>query len=531
MSLTPYRLSQNARSWSWLDDAVLPVMGAAIRLCWLWPWLEVLRRWFTPGFPHAWLPIWAIPLLILGGNLAARLVLARTADLQRARIWVAAIGLVAVLLLVIRQIGFDPSLSGSSVGLTTFSRALTDLSYGLPPALLTLIVAAALWLRSVQDAQRRRTRDDVWATSAVAYGAFALLALVGQLDPAGLPAGAAGWMIALVAVSLTALALSSLELARSVSVWGDTRGTPPALSRDWLLGVGLVIVVMLGVGLLLAAIFTPGMVAQALGWVTVVVRWVGLTLGYVAVGVAFVLFWLLTPLINWLMAQIGEREPAEPVEQAGFQQQFEEFTAGSPVTMDPAVAESLRWLGIVGLLIGIVIVFAIALRFFRAEREDDLAETRETILTRALLQEQLSALWRNWMARLQRAGTAAISPFFSLEDEEERRREIRGVYQALLALTKARGAAHTPAQTPGEYQARLSAVWPTYQREWQALTEEYVAARYGLPAPSPAQVVRMRQAWATVQAALTEPEAPSAQDTASPGNVAHSRGPDLNRAG
>lgn len=505
--MTPYPLSRNARPWSWLDDAVLPVMVATIRLCWLWPWLEVLRRWLTPGYPQPWLPMWAIPMLLLGGIMVTRLVSARTTDLRIARVWVAAIGLLIVLALVIRQIALDPLLQGG--GLTLFSRALTDLSYGLPPALLTLLAAAAMWLRSVQDAHRRRTRADIWGTSAVAYGAFALLALVGQMDSAGLPVGTAGWMIALVAVSLIALALSSLELARSISVWGETRGAPPALSRDWLLGVGLVIVAMLGVGLLLGAIFTPGAVAQALSWVAVVVRWVGLALGYVVVAVAFVLFWLLTPLINWLMDQVGEREPAEPMEQAGFQQQFEAFTTGSPVTVDPVVAESLRWLGIVGLLLGIVIVFAIALRFFRAEREEDPAETRETILTRALLQEQLSALWRNWMARLQRAGTAVISPYFSLEDEEERRREIRGVYQALLALTKARGAAHTPAQTPGEYQARLCAVWPAQQGEWQAMTEEYVAARYGLPAPSQEQVERMEQAWSRVRAALIEPaEAP-----------------------
>jgi hypothetical protein len=61
-----------------------------------------------------------------------------------------------------------------------------------------------------------------------------LLILVSQVDPAGLPLHADRWMVAMFAVGLAALALSSLELSRIYGHWGSQKQGQIRLNRYWL---------------------------------------------------------------------------------------------------------------------------------------------------------------------------------------------------------------------------------------------------------------------------------------------------------
>jgi hypothetical protein len=164
----------------------------------------------------------------------------------------------------------------------------------------------------------------------------------------------------------------------------------------------------------------------------------------------------------------------------------------------------MRWLGLVGVVLTIVAIFALALRLLRPADEEELDETRETIFTGALLQEQLASLWRRWLQRLPRG---KLDPYLPLEGEQANRREIRILYRALLTQAKELGHPRLRAQTPIEYDAALARLAPADESAWDAMTEGYVAARYGLQAPSEEQVEQMRQAWATLQDALSSQEA------------------------
>ena len=86
----------NWHRWRWLNEGLLPVMIVILRLCWLWPWLELLHRWLSPGYTQPFLPMWAIIALFLGATLVARMALAQGKSLTWACVWVAGMGLVAV---------------------------------------------------------------------------------------------------------------------------------------------------------------------------------------------------------------------------------------------------------------------------------------------------------------------------------------------------------------------------------------------------------------------------------------------------
>lgn len=494
--------------WHWLNDGVVPLLVVLVRLSWIWPWLEMLRRWLTGSAPEPWLPLWSLPLLLLGGTVAARLAGEQERPIAVTRVWVAGSGLLVILVLIWWRLTAGQT---ALVDLRWFALLVAEVTRWegeLSPVLFALFVAAGLWMRGVADASARRTRDDVWRTCATAYAAFALLAVAGQLDRGGLPAGAEQWVMVLVASSLSALALSSLELARSVRAWGSDRGAPPALSRDWLVSVAVVIGLMLVVGLGLGALITPGTAVQVLEWVAIPLRWLATLVGYVILALTYVLFLILTPLIEWLRAQLAEQEPRE-AQETGFGQQLEELTSQSPFALSPAAEESLRWLGVVGLLVVMAIAIALLVRFYRRERENDPDETRETILTGDLLQEQMVALWRRLRA-WGRGRRRAIAPFLGLDGEEASRRALRALYQQLLALASAAGLARLPDQTPREYMGRLAARWPGHDAAWMTITQAYIMARYGERLPEAAQVGAAQEAWAEVAPAVTQSQPESA---------------------
>lgn len=493
------------RRWNWLSDQglslpITPLLVVMVRICWLWPWLELARRWLTPSYPAPLLPLGSMLLLFWGGMLIARLALAQTNRLHLARLWVAGSGLLFLLCLLWWQYAHATYALWDMQWLWQMALELAYWQNELPPQFLTLLVAAGIWLRSVLDGQRQLLHDDVWSTFRTALVALVLLILVGQLDPRGLPAHTDRWMIGLFAVGLSALALSSVESSRITGIWNLQKQPRLRLNRYWLASVAVVITGVLAVGLILAAIFTPSTVASALSWISTLLNWLGMILAYLLQAVAYLIFLVLTPLIEWIQARLGEPRPLEEAVMPDFQGQFEEMPV-QPRAQLQFATESFRWLGLAGVVIAIVVIFALALRYVRKSSGDEVEETRETVFTRELLEEQLASLWSRWYPR-RRPSHAHRSPFLSLEGEEENRRAVRSLYQALLALAKQLGYPRSQAQTPTEYKSLLATLWPVDESAWNVVTEGYVAARYGLQAPSTEEVEQMRQAWSKIEVVL-----------------------------
>ena len=128
--------------WRWLNDVVLPLAMAILRLCWLWPWLTLFRRWLAPSYGRAFLAPELIVGLSLGGMALARWTLARRRSLAEARAWAAGVGLGVILLLLWWQF-----LQGQYPlwDLRWFARLGQMLAYWreeVPPAFIALLVAA-----------------------------------------------------------------------------------------------------------------------------------------------------------------------------------------------------------------------------------------------------------------------------------------------------------------------------------------------------------------------------------------------------
>jgi hypothetical protein len=492
----------NSSRWHWVSDGLLPLAVALLRVCPVWPWLQLFRRWLAPLQRD---PVLALPLmlgLVLGGMAAARAAAARDKSLRLARLLVAAGGLALMLLVCWWQFYRAEHRVWSPEWVAALLASLTHWGTELPAPIITLGATACLWLRGLLDGRRPLNSDDAWGAFVSGFVILALSAAASDLDGRGVPAGT--WSLVLLFFGAAMLALAASGLLRAKGVEGRQEAALFGASRYWLVNTTVLIVALLALGVALSALVEPEAIAQALRWTSSALDIVGRALYLVLLVVSYLIFLVLEPLINALRALLRPGELAESVQLPDFREQLEELaesTARSPV----AIGEWFRWAGLAAVLLGIGLIFALALRRFWQGRDEEVEETRETVFSSALVLDQMSALWRKWLQRLRRKAVARSDPYLSLEGEVATRRAIRAIYQMLLAAAAQRGWPRLRSQTPAEYQRSLEEELPGTWDVLSTVTGGYLEARYAPEAPAEEVVERVRQAWERIEPALTEP--------------------------
>jgi hypothetical protein len=486
------------RPLSYLHSALLPSLVILMRLFWLWPWVLVLSRWLTVA-AEPLLPAWLVAALFAAGALLRRFAVARASSVTVARRWVGGISFVLLVGLLWWRFYMGDHPLWDPAWLARLARDSSDWRVEFPAPVLLLLIAGGVWLRGIMDGGRNLNRDHVWSALTTGAIALAVLALLVRLDPRGIPPATAQWVTGFFTAGLTALALSSLALAQSRSTLGDQ--APPALrlNRHWLLSVSLVIAGVVGLVLALTALVTPSGLAETLGWLAIPARWIIYAVGIVILSLAYLTFLLLTPLINWLVQRAAEAPPREPVPPSEFLQQLQQFLQETETVLPSTVATSLRWLWITGLVACVLLIIMWAVRALQRREQGETDERRDFIFTRALFQDQLAALWRAWLARLQSLSPSPASPYLDLAGEHPNRRAIRALYQLLLASTASLGISRSHGQTPREYQAQLESALMLEAASLEMLTDGYEDARYGQSAPTGADVEAARAAWSRLE--------------------------------
>ncbi len=511
----------------WLGDGLLPLLLALVRACWLWPWLTLLRRTLT-GEEQPLLPLPLIVALPVASLLLARLLRQSDAvDPGRARqtprrdvplsvrLAVTGGGLLALLLVLWGRYYAGAYWLWETAWLVQLGNGLIRWETGVPAAFLTLLAAAFLWLRGLQDAPKRLSHDDVWASFRVGLGAIVLYLLLVSLSSLSLSGVDRRLIVLFFALGMVALAVSNLStvagLDRALGGAGSTgSGRTPSVDRFWLLNTGLVVAGLLGAALLVNLLVAPQsltVVFDALGAVLRFAWWlISLVLVAITYVVAFIVFWLLQwlqPYLNRMMERLAESPLRETLEA------LQEVPEPEPQAVADAAAlpDSYRWLGLTVLLVGLAIAFYLALRRLRAAAREADEEARDSIFSSELLSDQAGNLLQNVLNRLR--GVARANPFLPLDGEPDSRRAIRAVYQALLAGASQRGHPRRPSHTPVEYGSRLSREKALGEDDLATITSGYLAARYAPDAPSRAEAERVEAAWLRLQADW------SAQDEAS----------------
>jgi hypothetical protein len=222
----------------------------------------------------------------------------------------------------------------------------------------------------------------------------------------------------------------------------------------------------------------------------------------IIVGLASILFWLVSPLLpilqfflrlilNGLMGALSIlHQLGVEINQIRLQQDVDSFLNS------PTFASISRGVAVVIVLIVFAVLAVYALRRWGVLPSKNLDETRESIASRQLVLNQL----KNWLARWRRRPPAAPLPYLPLTGDDPRV-IVRRLYQALLAWAAARGQAREPHQTPAMYADVLTTLSPQSPAAIETLTEVYVRARYANEPLSPDDARRAAASLDTLQAA------------------------------
>lgn len=468
---------------------LLALLMALVRVAWAWPWLLALGAWMAPSYPQPVLPLWALFALLLGGRAAAEVATTRAHTLRQARVWLALFSPLLLLLLIWWQYG-QPLAIWDVRWLQVATGTPALWAHEVAPAVLAFFVAAWLWLRGVLDAGSPIDHETITGAFIAGSVAFALLLVGSRLTNAALAPGAQAWLVVFVAASMAALALASLE--RSLYAGGAGAAVRLRLNRYWLVSVAFVIAGVVLLGLLISALIAPETVAQLLGLLSPVVDLLAQVLLAVLYAAVYVLFLVLSPLIEWLRRLIAGLQAPEAFTPTA------EFQPLSPLFLDQTSAlstelvEPFRWGVIVAVIVVAAVIFALALRLLKLAQTPEVDETRESILSRALLNEQLRALW----ARLRRSPEAeGDAAFLSLDNETPARRQIRARYQAFLAAMIARNQPRPPGATPDAYAAQMTELSAEQEQVLHNLTAAYTDVRYGGASPDDTLLSRADMEW------------------------------------
>ena len=456
---------------NWANDAVMPLLGALTWSAWGGVLLGALLDFVTDRQANTNAGP-AVLLLLLGGTLASR----QAARLARRGWWVILLSGLAATLLAEWWLLFWPAYALWNLGWV--AHLALQVSQLAPGPVLVAVGAAIAWRHGAIAEWTSHTEMTTAFVSGVLVLGVALF-IAALFNPAAVNP------LTLSVVQLLLAAWAALSLAgvadASHSVTGDQ---PLQLNRYWLAAALTVVGAIFGLGLLLTSIVTPDAVRSWAALFEPIANLVRLGVWYVFYAATYLIFLVLTPLIDWLRSLMNQNNPQKITPYTLFGNR-PPSTADAPVVLPPVLELILRGLTIAGFVVLIGYLVTRALRRQAATDRAGVRENRELIWSWDLVKGQVSDL----LARRN-----PPPPFAVLSDGNDPLTWVRRAYQRLLALALARGRARLPRQTPQGFLPTVNQLWPDEISSMAELTAAYTAARYGEVPPSAEQLAALQQA-------------------------------------
>ncbi len=491
----------------WLETIALPLGMLALQVLPLGALLQLLAAWTTNDIDQALLPTWALLVLLIEAYYLARWLAEGHGFKGGVAVLVSLSALVTLLVVWYLRLYAE---SGPFWQATWLSELAADFSAVFSSRMIAAIgvvlLLVALWWRGLRLGQYDIEHEPVLRSFKVGFATLVVaLLLSGTVKPSVRDALLVQLGLTLpvfLFVGLSTLSLGRLaEIRRGRRAQGATQADP---TRSWLIAMlalsGALVIVLLAVEQAFSYQAFLGVVA-ALKPV-----WDGISavVGWIAVGVGFVLYWLLNPLSQQIQAIFNNKNPNNQ-QLVNPPKPDPKLVGKGTNTLPTEWLVAARWVLIV---IGVIILLVVFARIFRSIaarlREDEADEEREDLGASGILGAQLRALLDGLAARFQR------KPAAEEESDAEPGHSVRALYRKLLRQAAALGWRRRATETPQEFAQRLGPAvagqpvalashTPISASEGQgnaapeleALTKAYEQARYGDSEPPPGRVAAL----------------------------------------
>lgn len=457
--------------------AALSVCVAVIGALWVAAWLDWLAALgLLPPPSYAALAAFAATAALLGWVLAELRVPTGLGQLLNVGL---ALGLGLALLLLLLQ----PR--GAALGLGAVSALGNDLLSGQSSVWLLLLAVAWLWWTGLRAGAARQTHASVWRRVRLALVALAVLAVVTRLSQLSQPPDL-GLPLALG----TLLVLAALALAQMADVAEDLYTLSSGVGGQGLTLALLAMALAGGLGLALSGLVSVDQgraLLQPLAPAGRLLRAVLIWVLSVAAGAGYAIGDFVRRLLLWLQSLFGGPQEVPPIVPPAAQPQIEDLLQSSDGPWFP-------WLMGGVLLVVLLLLIGWLARAYRRYNDRQLGpggvERSSALGVGRVWQDALGlaqALWTSLSGVAGRLGTRPSG--------------VRALYRELLVAGAERGHPRAAPVTPFEYEPEVEAALPGAAAEVVAITDAYVAARYGDRPPSPEYLAQLREQWRQAQGA------------------------------
>jgi Domain of unknown function (DUF4129) len=379
---------------------------------------------------------------------------------------------------------------------------------------LFIVVALSLYLcwRSVRLLYRRYEPSHVFGEFRIGMAAIIVVILLraGQAS-AQLPLNDELTLLLLVPIflffSLSAHAFARISFVRHnhpVGLEGDAN----THERAVLMTIGIAGITFFIIALLVGTTLNSAILVEAQQLTSVLAQ----LYNVFTQAVAYLIVILLTPifwLFSWWFSLFPPQAPHVNLPK-GKTPNHQRIVSPHPDAITAAIIPFIKIIIPVLLIVLAVIMIRWIIRRrrnLRATGKRKGADLHESLWSWNLFWHQFKALLRSLFGRFFPQKQIAQEPL-ALEGIHggPSARSIREVYRALLRGAALRGYPRSKNETPNEFQQRLDEKTPLAEPQLSALTDAYIATRYGGVVPAEADVAQVRQQWTALEQKWRQPK-------------------------
>ena len=283
-------------------------------------------------------------------------------------------------------------------------------------------------------------------------------------------------------------------------------------SRRWLALVLVIVAAIVLVSLGIASAISFDLGALLLHPLSVLANWLLTAFLYGIVYPLAIAAMGLLYVVRFIVSLIRTEQSPEPFSLPDFSNLTETATAGQEVDSFPnEIILALKW-GLIALA-ALLVIFILARTLFRkgSTADEEIEEVSESLWSWEVFKSDLRSFLANLLKRFRRqepaTSEALVEPIAVAQSEgQPRLLTVREIYQGLLWGGRSLGLPRKYPETPYEYQEKLGGHIGRQSPELQAITEAYVAERYGKVEADLEQLGLLNRLWHRLRLALLPPQ-------------------------
>ena len=469
---------------NWIADVFPPLAVILMEVFSLCAWLIFIGSLPMVTNDRPPLTFWSLLFLLGGAFIASRFLLKRKWPMSWIQITIMGCGLVAIFLVLRVEYAAGFSLF-SGQWFATYGNQIISFFTKYPPFVFAIIAALYCWWRGISLSHSRLYFDDIYHSFLIQLTALVFLIIMWSFTYKSGPlknitSNIGIYVVGFFFFGLLALALTNLRVIQEK--FRKKGELSKNFSRRWLTTILIVIggVILLGIGL--ASIFSSQFISLLGKFMNSISGAYSAVINFIleAIGLLVQLMYdigeFLLSLIPKVIAPTTTPETSPLVSTT--------TTPGSGgVYYNPQLVLIIKLVFLALIIFGVIFLISRAIqRQHRKELTEDVEEEQESLWSWEGFKADLMVFFKaifQLFKRKKKPAQANITTDWHVEDDIERRLNIREIYQHLLWHGSLLKIPREKYETPSEYARRLGQVVPDGKEPLDEITGLYIDARYG----------------------------------------------------